>query len=202
MIDASKLKLCMPAAKMENIVKYIDYILITAVENSIDTTARLAAFIAQVGHESGNFARIEENLNYSTEGLLATFKSRFTPETALQYARNPEKIANYVYGNRLGNGSEASGDGWKYRGRGLIQITGKSNYYECGKGLSVDLVSDPTLLLNPEFACRSAGWYWNRTNLNLIADRGDIKEITKKINGGYIGLQDRVDRYNLALNSL
>jgi len=202
MIDASKLKSCMPSAKMENIVKYVDYILLTIIENNIDTTLRLSAFIAQVGHESGSFSRIEENLNYSVEGLLSTFKTRFTPETALQYARLPEKIANRVYANRLGNGSEDSGDGWKYRGRGLIQITGKSSYYDCGKALGVDLIADPTQLLIPELACRSAGWYWNRNSLNIIADKNDVKEMTKKINGGYNGLQDRIDRYNLALRIL
>jgi putative chitinase len=158
----------------------------------IDTSKRQAAFIGQCMHESGGFKLLEENLNYSARALMVTWPSRFpSEEVANQYARNPEKIANKVYGGRMGNGPEETGDGWKYRGRGIKQLTGKENYERCGSGLGVDLVSNPDLLLDPKYAALSAGWFWNKHNLNDLADKGDIETMTKRINGGLLGLDAR-----------
>ena len=156
----------------------------------ISTPQRQAAFIGQSAHESANFKILQENLNYSAEGLMKTWPSRFsTKEIADQYARNPAKIAGKVYNGRLGNTSEEEAS--KYLGRGLIQLTGKENYERCGLAIGVDLLSDPTLLLDPRYATLSAGWFWNRKGLNEIADANDIETMTKRINGGLIGLDDR-----------
>ena len=158
----------------------------------IDTPKRQAAFIGQCMHESNNFKTLTENLNYSARGLMNTWPSRFpTEEFANQYARNPEKIANRVYGGRMGNGPEETGEGWKYRGRGIKQLTGKENYERCGAGLGVNLVENPDLLLEPKYAALSAGWYWNKHNINQLADRGDIETMTRRINGGLLGLDAR-----------
>jgi putative chitinase len=156
----------------------------------INTPKRQAAFIGQCAHESGNFKLLEENLHYSAASLMRVWPSRFPDvDVANQYANNPEKIANKVYGGRMGNTEE--GDGWKYHGRGLIQLTGKENYGNCGSGIGVDLLSDPNLLVTPEYAALSAGWFWNKKGLNSLADAGDIETMTKRINGGLIGLEDR-----------
>ena len=159
---------------------------------NIDTAKRQAAFIGQCMHESAGFKTLNENLNYSAKALMATWPSRFpTEEIANQYARNPEKIANKVYGGRMGNADESSGEGWKYRGRGIKQLTGKENYDRCGEALGVDLVENPDLLLEPKYAALSAGWFWNKHNLNDLADKGDIETMTKRINGGLLGLDAR-----------
>jgi len=156
----------------------------------INTPKRQAAFIGQCAHESGNFKTLQENLNYSAEGLMKTWPSRFpTKEIADQYARQPAKIAGKVYNGRLGNASEE--EAAKYLGRGLIQLTGKENYGNCGSGIGVDLLSNPDLLTTPEYAALSAGWFWNKKGLNDLADSGDIETMTKRINGGLIGLEDR-----------
>lgn len=158
----------------------------------IDTPQRQACFIGQCMHESGGFKLLEENLNYSAKALMATWPSRFPDlNTAMIYERKPEKIANKVYGGRMGNGTEETGEGWKYRGRGIKQLTGKENYERCGSGLGVDLVSDPDLLLDPKYAALSAGWFWNKHNLNDLADKNDIETMTKRINGGLLGLDAR-----------
>lgn len=164
----------------------------------INTLERVVAFLAQCGHESGNFNIIQENLNYSEQGLLKTFPKYFTQATASAYAKKPEKIANRVYANRMGNGDESSGEGYKFRGRGIVQITGKSNYSACSEALYGDnsLLDDPDLLLDYSNATHSACWYWEKTNLNALADKQDMKTITKKINGGYIGLDERIALYN------
>lgn len=168
-------------------------------ETDISSPLRICHFLAQVIHESGNFKYNIENLNYSAAGLKSSFKRYFpTDELASTYARKPEKIANRVYANRMGNGNEASGDGWKYRGRGLIQITGKNNYSQCAKDLNLDLIHNPDLIiLDPEINVRVACWFWNKNNLNQLADKDDITSITKKINGGTNGLDDRMN--NLAV---
>jgi putative chitinase len=159
---------------------------------NINTAKRQAAFIGQCMHESGGFKLLEENLNYSDKALMATWPSRFpNEEVANQYARNPEKIANKVYGGRMGNGTEETGDGWKYRGRGIKQLTGKENYERCGSSLGIDLVSNPDLLLEPKYAALSAGWFWSKHNLNDLADKSDIETMTKRINGGFLGLDAR-----------
>jgi putative chitinase len=169
----------------------------------INTPKRQAFFIGQCAHESDNFTRLEEGLNYSAARLMAVWPSRF-PNLAVaeQYANNPEKIANYVYAGRLGNGNEESGDGWKYHGRGLIQLTGRENYERCGKAINVDLTSQPNLLVDPHYAAMSAGWFWNKTGLNALADTQDYDTMTKRINGGLIGLDDRKAKIAKALSVL
>ena len=169
----------------------------------INTPERQAAFIGQCAHESMNFKTLEENLNYSAEALMKTWPSRFpTMEVAKQYARNPEKIANKVYGGRMGNGTEETGDGWLYHGRGLIQLTGKDNYRLASDALGVDFIADPDLVLTKEYAALTAAWYWNKRGLNKEADAKDFTGMTKKINGGVIGLADRVAHINTALGVL
>jgi putative chitinase len=158
----------------------------------IDTPARVAAFLAQLAHESGQLQRWSENLSYRWPRLREVFPKYFrTDDDAKPFDRQPERIANRVYANRMGNGAEASGDGWRYRGRGPIQLTGKDNYRACGAGIGVDLVSDPGRLESPEAGCLAAGWFWNARGLNALADAGDFVAITRRINGGTIGLEER-----------
>jgi putative chitinase len=167
----------------------------------ISNPRRQAAFIGQCAHESGNFKTLQENLNYSAEGLMKTWPSRFaTKEIADQYARQPAKIAGKVYNGRLGNTSEE--DASKYLGRGLIQLTGKDNYERCGLAIGVDLLSDPALLLDPRYAALSAGWFWNKHGLNELADAQEHGIITKRINGGTIGLDDRIAKTTKAMSVL
>jgi putative chitinase len=175
----------------------------TFAKYDINTPERQAAFIGQCAHESGNFKTLEENLNYKPEALMRVWPSRFPDiATAMKYAHNPEMIANKVYGGRMGNGVEESGDGWKYHGRGLIQLTGKENYANCGSGIGVDLLSNPNLLNTPEYAALSAGWFWNKKGLNALADAGDFETMTKRINGGTLGLEDRKAKIAKALSVL
>lgn len=202
LIDEIQLKDCLPEASDQNIALYTQAIDDALNEFDISTPQRIAAFLAQIGHESGSLKFVKENLNYSAQGLLKTFPKYFTADVANQYQRNPEAIANRIYANRMGNGPEESGDGWAFRGRGFIQVTGRTNYQACGDFLGMDLVSDPSYLETPEGAARSAGWYWASRNLNALADVGDMKQITRKINGGYIGLEDRIKHYNHALEVL
>jgi len=160
----------------------------------ITTKDRIAHFLSQLDHESG-LKPIAENLNYSAVGLTTIFKKYFpTLASTNGYVRSPEKIANRVYANRMGNGNEASGDGWKYRGRGFIQITGKNNYSALSKFTGVDYVKNPDLLLNEADAMISALWYWSTIKGNELADKGDIREITRRINGGFNGLSDRITK--------
>lgn len=159
----------------------------------INTEARMVEFVAQVGHESNRFNSVEENLNYSADGLMKTFGKYFpTSIGAMTYARQPQRIANRVYANRNGNGDEASGDGWMYRGRGLIQVTGRDNYKACGIELGIDCVNYPDYLKDTKYACMSAGWYWNSRNLNSLADFGNTVAITQRVNGGQNGIEDRL----------
>ena len=171
----------------------------------INTQIRVAAFLAQTGVESNNYQWLTEDLSYTADQLLKVFPYYFkTSDKAQAYAHQPEKIANLVYSNRLGNGPESSGDGWKYRGRGIIQVTGKENYSLCSSAIYDDnrLLSSPELLISTDGAIRSACWYWNNKYLNDYADQGNIDEITYLINGGYNGQQERTDKYNLALSIL
>ena len=161
---------------------------------------RVAAFIAQIGHESGQLTRQVENLNYNAEALQRTWPSRFSAELAADVARKPEQIANIAYGNRMGN--TAPGDGWKYRGRGLIQITGKNNYHACGEALGLDLIAKPELLEKPQHACMSAAWFWATNGLNTLVDAGKFDAITQRINGGQTGAADRQAMYARALKVL
>ena len=179
---------------------YLAALNLTLPEYQINTKLRLCHFLAQIIHESGHLKYNQENLNYSAKALRSVFGKYFpTDALAEQYARKPEKIANRVYANRMGNGDEASGDGWKYKGAGLIQLTGKTNYTKCSEFLGIDLVNDPSLVYNsPEICVKTACWYWSVNNLNKYADVDDIKTITKRINGGYNGLDDRTKILNTA----
>lgn len=170
----------------------------------ITTVERVAAFIAQCAHESGGFSVLEENLNYKAATLSKLWPQRFPPGIAEEYAGKPEKIANKTYGGRMGNGPEETGEGFKYRGRGLLQLTGKDNYRACSQALFQDstLLDDPDLLLDPYYAIHSACWFWNKNKLNQYADSSDLTTMTKRINGGTIGLQDRIHHYNHAVEVL
>ena len=172
-------------------------------EYEINTPLRVAAFLAQCAHESGNFKFLTENLNYRWESLRKVFPRYFpTDELAQQYARQPEKIANRVYANRMGNGDEASGDGWRYRGRGLIQLTGKDNYFWFAQSIDTPIEDVPAYLETFEGAIQSACWFWETNKLNQWADQKDILTLTKRINGGTIGLEDRKKHYAHALHIL
>lgn len=204
---------------------YMPFLQAMTRQRQINTPRRMAAFLAQVGHESAGFTVLVENLNYSADGLAATWGSRFAQKnSAGQYLtvmdggrarrlpnsdaqklhRRPEAIANRVYSDRLGNGSEASGDGWRYRGRGLIQVTGKSNYQQCSLGLFGDerLLATPQQLQEWHWAVESAGWYWSSRNVNALADGDDFERVTKAINGGLNGQVHRVALYRQALSLL
>jgi putative chitinase len=166
----------------------------------INNPKRVAAFLAQCIHESGGFVFLRENLNYKAESLMKVWPRHFpTLEIAKAYQRNPEKIANKAYANRMGNGDENSGDGWRFSGRGLIQLTGKTNYQNFADSIETSLEEIPEYLETFEGAVQSACWFWETNNLNPLADRGDIVALTKKINGGTIGLEDRIKHYNHAL---
>lgn len=174
----------------------------------ITTRKQKAAFIGQCGHECGNFRILEENLNYRAATLLKLFPRTqrrtwgFTPEEAAEYERQPRRIANRIYGNRMGNRDEASGDGWRFRGSGWLQLTGHSNFYHAGQAIGVDFVMEPELVRTPKYAALTAGWFWSTHRCNRFADVEDWVGLTKKINGGTIGLQDRIKHINHALSVL
>ena len=164
---------------------------------------RAAAFIAQTAHESGGFNFVKENLNYSAKGLMTTFKKYFPSEDlARQYERQPQKIANKVYASRMANGDEASGDGYRFCGRGLIQLTGRANYTKFAQDLGISIEETVAYLETPAGAVSSAGWFWDNNNLNTYCDKDDFVTLTKRINGGTIGLADRQHHYELALKLL
>jgi putative chitinase len=181
------------------LIKFVEPINKVIEEFDINTPKRLSMFLAQIGHESGGLTRLHENLNYKAPRLSQIFPKYFRDVDPEDYANDPEAIANRVYCNRMGNGDEDSGDGYRFRGRGAIQLTGRSNYTACGEDLEVDLIDNPEYLETPEGAIRSAAWFWDKNNLNDWADKGDIVTCTKKINGGTIGLDDRKEHYELAL---
>jgi len=160
-------------------------------EYGIDTPLRMAHFLAQTSHESGGFRAVEENLNYRAETLSKIFPKYFRDKDTNDYAKKPEKIANLVYGNRMGNGPVESGDGYRYRGRGLIQLTGKSNYEKFAEGIESTLEEAVEYLTTPEGAVESAAWFWANNGLNELADTDDVTKVTKRINGGTIGLAER-----------
>ena len=172
----------------------------------IDTSPRrIAAWLATIAHESARLTRVVENLNYSAPGLAQTWPSRYADmtgqpnATAIRIARRQEDIANLTYSGRMGNGSAGSGDGWRYRGRGLIQITGRANYAASGAELGLDLINKPELLEQPEFAADSAAEWWSRNGCNVLADAGDMTAVTRRVNGGLTGLDDRLKLYSAAL---
>jgi putative chitinase len=171
----------------------------TAAKFQINTPLRLAHFLAQCGHESGGFRVTQENLNYSAKGLNGIFKKYFPTEAAAAaYARQPQKIANKVYANRMSNGDEASGDGYKFRGRGYIQLTGRDNYTQFGKAIGEDIAGNPDSV-SSKYALLSAAWFWSKNGLNKLADGGatdaTVTSITKRVNGGTIGLADRIKHF-------
>jgi putative chitinase len=172
----------------------------TMAKFDLNTPLRLAHFLAQAGHESGGFRMFQENLNYGAKGLLGLFKKYFPDEAkAKAYERQPQKIANLIYGGRMGNGPEASGDGWKYHGRGAIQLTGHDNYVAFGKAIGEDLTANPDLVAT-KYVLLSAAWFFTKNKLHTIADEGAtdlvVTKITKKVNGGTIGLPDRIKHFN------
>ena len=169
----------------------------------INTKERVAGFLAQCGHESLDFTVLKENLNYGAKGLRGTFGKYFPDDaTAAKYERKPEMIANRVYASRMGNGNEASGDGYKYRGRGAIQLTGHDNYTAFAKDIGKSIDETITYLETLEGAIESACWFWKKNGLNEVADKKDITLMTKKINGGTIGLEDRTKHWNNNLQVL
>lgn len=174
----------------------------------IRTVRQKAGFIGQCGHECGNFKILEENLNYRAATLLKLFPRTpkrawgFTPEEAAAYERQPRKIANRIYGNRMGNRDEASGDGWRFRGSGWLQLTGHSNFFHASKALGEDFVANPELVRTPKYAALTAGWFWSTHKCNELAESGDWTALTKRINGGTIGLEDRVKHIREAINVL
>ena len=168
----------------------------------INTSKRVAAFLAQVAHESDAFSVVIESMNYSAAGLIETWPKHFNTVNAGAYAHNAQAIANFVYGERMGNGDAASGDGWRFRGRGPLQTTGRADYLQCGNALGWDFIGAPDLLIQPRFGALAAGWEWNRGNLNDYADRGDFDGITRIINGGFIGQPDRLERWARAKSAL
>jgi putative chitinase len=191
-MDISKLKGHVPDAVIAQIPEVMD-------KFQINTPLRLCHFLAQCGHESGNFKAVNENLNYGAKGLRGIFPKYFpTDALAAEYERKPEKIANKIYGGRMGNGPEATGEGYKYRGRGYIQLTGKDNYSAFDKVVTEDITANPDLVAT-KYPLLSAAWFWNSRKLNEIADKGatdaEVTAITKKVNGGTIGLDDRIKHF-------
>mgnify|MGYP003331686842 CR=1 FL=1 len=208
------------AAKVKDPDKWLQPLIETCVEFEINTPQRVAAFVAQTSHESGGYTMLSENLNYRAATLAACWPNRFAElgpdkkpkrnekgaliptKVAESIAGKPELIANMVYSSRMGNGPAESGEGWKYRGRGLKQLTGKDNYARCGRDLGLDLINNPDLLLEPMAAARSAGWFWKTNNLSSYADVEDIKGMTKKINGGLIGYEQRKALYDKVMQAI
>ena len=191
-MDLNKLKGHIPDA-------VIDQIPDVMTKFKIDTAIKLAHFLSQCGHESGGFKIVNENLNYGAKGLLSIFPKYFNAETAALYERKPEKIANIVYANRMGNGDKTSGEGWKFKGRGFIQLTGKDNYTAFTKSIGEDCVNNPDLVAT-KYALASAAWFFNKNGLHKMADGGandaTVTSITKRVNGGTIGLPDRIKHFN------
>jgi putative chitinase len=194
MILAEQLKQIIPQNK--NQAEWLAALNTLLPKYEINTKSRISCFLAQCVHESAGFTALKENLNYSAEGLQKTFAKYFTAQQAAEYARKPERIANRVYANRMGNGDEASGDGYRHCGRGVIQLTGKANYENFSKAINKTVDETVVYLGTMAGALESACWFWKTNKLNTLADAEDMKALTKKINGGYIGLEDRVKHFN------
>ena len=195
-MDIQKLKGHIPDSVLTQIPEVME-------KFQINTPVRLCHFLAQCGHESNNFKAVTENLNYGAKGLRGILPKYFpTDALAAEYERKPEKIANKVYANRMGNGPEESGDGYRYCGRGLIQLTGKDNYTRYAQSTEQSVEEASEHLTTFEGCVQSAAWFWEANNLNQYADKGDILTMTKRINGGTIGLEDRTRHYNHACHVL
>jgi putative chitinase len=192
MIALVQLQKIFPKTTVETLSKYVEPLIKVFKTYEINTSLRQAHFLAQIGHESGGFNFTKENLNYSADALLKVFPKYFNADSAASHARNPQMIANRVYSNRMGNGDVASNDGFTYRGRGLIQLTGKTNYTAFGKAVGLDLAKVVPYLETPEGAAMSAGWFWDTNKLNAKADADNIQSVTKTINGGTNGMDDRM----------
>jgi len=218
-LTVEQLQICTGSNK-SNAEVFLPYVKEVCKSFGINTPKRLAAFLSQVGHESAGLSCLQENLNYSADGLANVWPKRYAktlqngvyaknsvgrylPSTlALKIARKPVLIANNCYANRMGNGDEASGEGWKFRGRGLKQLTGKSNYAQLTLETGIDFISNPDLLLQPSYGVISACWFWKVNNLEYYADKEDIEGLTKKINGGLIGIEKRKALYSKAIEIL
>ncbi|ROH86283.1 glycoside hydrolase family 19 protein [Pseudomethylobacillus aquaticus] len=204
LITESRLRTAFPKCKSPD--AWVSALLPALDKYNISSKARVASFLGQIAHESGQFNTLEENLFYSASRLMKVWPKRFpTQGFAQQYEKNPTKLGNYVYANRIGNGAESSGDGYRFRGRGLIQLTGRSNYASASSVLGVDLLNNPDLLLDPNVAAMSAAWFWASRGLNELADDKtddddleDFTTITKRINGGTAGLQERFQLFKAA----
>lgn len=195
-ITLDQLAKLFPKTKRDVLSLYVEPLNQILPKYGFDTPLAIRVFLAQIGHESGGFNFVRENLNYSEQGLVKIFGKYFNATTAKAYARNPEKIANKVYASRMGNGPESSGDGWKHRGRGLIQITGKNNYTALAKSLKLSIDDVIKYLETPMGAVESAAWFFAENDLIDLAKQGAVTATTKKINGGTNGLQDRIDIFN------
>lgn len=197
------LKAVFPATSSSTLQTFVEPFNKAASKFEINTALRMAAFLSQTGHESAGLKFVAENLNYSTDSLLRVFPKYFKTRTlAESYARQPAKIAARVYGGRMGNGAEATGEGWKFRGRGLIQLTGKNNYTSFANAMGMTLDEAVAYLETPEGACMSAAWFWSTNGLNALADKSDVVSMTKRINGGTNGLEDRQALYMKAKKAL
>ena len=192
MLTAERLGAAMPRLSREGAAAWAPRLSAACARFDVSTPARLAAFLAQVAHESAELTRFEEGLDYSAARLCAVWPSRFRSlDKAQRYAHSPERLANLVYAGRMGNGDEASGDGWRYRGRGPIQITGRENVARCGAATGFDLLTHPELLFQIGVGSLSAAWYWHSRGLNELADRGGFDAISRRINGGTNGMEAR-----------
>ncbi len=204
MITKQQFQTVVPDVNWKYIAPYLDIYIKVLEKYEINTPLRKAHFLAQISHESGSFKFVKENLNYSAKALFAVFRKYFPTLAAAELcARQPEKIANKVYANRMGNGNESSGEGWRYRGRGLIQLTGKDNYTSFSADTGQDFVTNPDLVAQPKWALSSACWFWKKRNINTFADADDIHMVTKRINGGFNGLEHRqhfLDEYKKLYN--
>ena len=200
MITINLLQDLCPTTSYQTLTKYVEPLSDGMNKYKITTPVRVAHFLSQCAHESGNFEFTIENLNYSQAGLLSTFPKYFTQSQAQEYARKPDKIGNRVYANRMGNGTESSGDGYKYRGRGLIQLTGKNNYTKLSESIGKS-IDDTILYLNsPIGATVAALWFWNVNKLVTLSDTATVDAITRKVNGGLHGYTDRLDKYKRILS--
>jgi len=203
MITLELLKAIAPKTKQNVLEQYVGPLdEVAKYYDMYDNVHRAAGFVAQTAHESGGFNFIKENLNYSASGLVKTFPKYFTQETAEAYQHQPEKIASRIYANRMGNGDEASGDGYRFCGRGLIQLTGRSNYTKFAGDLGISVEDCVTYIETAEGATSSAGWFWDQNNLNQYCDSDDFVMLTKRINGGTIGIEERKRLYQIVLSTL